>query len=105
MTIGPGSPSRVIARALPDDRITWEIADSSCSAGVPAVFSSDTGHGVFLRSGRLDESRADPLCPRGSAQTALLYSPATIVFTTRHSTQALIPGGGEAGGSSSTVEP
>lgn len=114
----------------PDEGLTFPLEDhinagtvtGVDATGVPAVFSSDTGHGVYLRGGKLDESQDDLLWSQGvSADGSLVLSYSDgdgfaiydlhgdaiaswpladelrvedgyIVFSTRNSTQVLIPG-------------
>jgi hypothetical protein len=114
----------------PDEGLTFPLEDHIKAGtvtgvdvtGIPAVFSSDTGHGVYLRGGELDESQDDLLWSQGvSADGSLVLSDGDnggfamydingeaiaswpladelrvedgyIVFTTQNSTQVLIPG-------------
>lgn len=105
-----------------EDHINAGTVTAVDATGVPAVFSSDTGHGAFLRGGQLDESQSDLLWSRGvSADGSLVLSyddgdgfaiydvhgeaitswpladelrvdDGYIVYTTQNSTQVLIPG-------------
>jgi hypothetical protein len=105
-----------------EDHIDAGTVTGVDASGVPAVFSSDTGHGVYLRGGKLDESQDDLLWSQGvSADGSLVLSTSDspgfaiydidgeaiaswpladelrvedgyIVFTTKNSTQVLIPG-------------
>jgi len=105
-----------------EDHIEAGTVTGVDATGTPAVFSSDTGHGVFLRGGKLDESQVDLLWSQGvSADGSLVLSYSDgdgfaiydvhgeaiaswpladglrvedgyIVFTTQNSTQVLIPG-------------
>lgn len=104
------------------DHINAGTVTAVDATGVPVVFSSDTGHGTFLRGGNLDESQSDLLWSRGvSADGSLVLSfddgdgfaiydvhgeaiaswpladellvdDGYIVYTTQSSTQVLIPG-------------
>jgi hypothetical protein len=114
----------------PDEGLTFPLADHIAAGtvtgvdatGVPAVFSGDTGHGIYLRGGKLDESQGDLLWSQGvSADGSLVLSyddgdgfalydvhgkarlswpladelrveDGYIVFSTDNSTQVLIPG-------------